>query len=229
VRTALLLTGGPPGHPFAATAGLLADLLAFEAIRATIVDDPGEAFDRLAAKPVDLFVVNALRWRMIADRYAADRATWATTTPPRAASAVRAHLARGGGILAVHTACICFDDWPGWGEVLGGSWDWERSSHSPVGPADVVVRADRHPIVAELDDFEVVDEVYGFLHHPEPVTALAAAGHGGAMHPIVWTVDHGPGRVVVDTLGHDERSFAARVHREIVRRGARWAVGEDLA
>jgi type 1 glutamine amidotransferase len=166
---------------------------------------------------------------MLPERYAHQRDEWAIDTPAHAPAALAAHLGRGGGVLAMHTACICFDDWPGWGDTLGGAWDWERSSHPPAGVVDVQVHADAHPIVAGLHDFDVHDEVYGFLRHPRPVVPLVTGAHGGAVHPLVWTAEHGTARVVVDTLGHSERSYAVDQHREIVRRAARWAAGEELA
>ena len=48
--------------------------------------------------------------------------------------------AAGRPILALHTGVICFDDWPGWGELLGGRWDWNRSSHPPLGRVGVCTR-----------------------------------------------------------------------------------------
>src|SRR5262245_21790174 len=110
---ALLLSGGV-GHDFAATSAIVAGILDVAGIRTAIVHDPGDAFACLEARRPRLFVVNALRWRMRADRYAPQRDEWATLTPPGADAALATHLAGGGGVLALHTACICFDDWPAW-------------------------------------------------------------------------------------------------------------------
>ncbi|HEX9259135.1 MAG TPA: ThuA domain-containing protein [Acidimicrobiales bacterium] len=228
MKRALLLSGGP-GHDSAATSTILADLLAVEGVRAAVVTDPTEVFDRLAADEPDLLVVNARRWHELRDHHSHQQDEWAATTPPTAAPSVAGHLSRGGGILCVHTGFMCFDDWPGWGELLGGAWDWDRSSHAAAGPIDVVVHADRHPIVHGLNDFETHDEVYGFLHHPTPVEALASSGHGGSMHPVLWAHERERGRVVVDTLGHDPRSYEARQHRDIIRRSIRWTSRVALA
>ena len=127
----------------------------------------------------------------------------------------------------MHGASICFDDWPGWRDVLGGVWDWERSSHPPIGDAPVRVSMTgvAHPIVDGLRDFDVVDEVYGFLDTVPDVKGLATSTHSGAAHPLVWAREVEGGRVVYDALGHDERSYEVPEHRALIQRAARWAVG----
>jgi type 1 glutamine amidotransferase len=223
---AVLLSGGV-GHDFAATSAMLAEILDDAGVTTEIVDEPTEAFARLAERGPELLVVNALRWRMLAERYAAQRDEWATLTPPVADAALATHLARGGGVLAVHTACICFDDWSGWSAALGGVWDWDRSLHPPAGAIDVIVHSDRHPIVSGVSDFRTVDEAYGFLQFTAPIEPLASSSHGGVMHPLLWARAYGGGRVVVDTLGHSVAAYDAPEHAEIVRRAARWLIGGD--
>ena len=72
VTRALVLTGGV-GHDFEATTGALRALLEADGISTEVSDDPAGAFEALAGDHWDLFVVNALRWRMLAERYAALR------------------------------------------------------------------------------------------------------------------------------------------------------------
>ena len=164
-----MLTGGV-GHDFEGTTGALCALLAAEGITSKVSDDPAQAFDALARDHWDLFVVNALRWRMLAERYAPLRDAWAITTPPNADAALAAHLAHGGGVLATHTGIICFDDWAGWAAALGAGWDWEddRSFHPLLGPVDIRV--------AGGGTMPLVDEVYGFL-------ALAGVGRRAGHRP----------------------------------------------
>src|SRR5207247_2572686 len=131
-----------------------------------------------------------------------------------------------GGILALHGASISFDDWPEWRELIGGVWRWDRSSHPPLGIATIAVRDRAHPLVAGIEDFEIVDEIYGFLDYEPDVEPLMTSAHGGTDHPLLWVREVGSGRVVYDALGHDERSFATPEHREVIRRAALWATGK---
>lgn len=223
---ARILSGGV-GHPFAATSAQVARLLASVDIEADVTDDLVAGALALRDDPVDLLVVNALRWRMQAERYAHLRDKWAFTLPDEAREAILVHVGGGRGLLALHTAAICFDDWSDWGRLIGGAWNWERSSHPPLDEVTVTVATDRHPIVAGVRDFDVVDEVYGFLDREPDVVDLAHSPHGGRDHPLLWVRRVEGARVVYDALGHDERSFDHPTHRRIVRRAALWAVGAD--
>jgi len=42
-------------------------------------------------------------------------------------------LAHGRGLLALHCATICFDDWPEYRRILGAYWEWGVSGHAPTG------------------------------------------------------------------------------------------------
>lgn len=170
----------------------------------------------------DLLVVNALRWRMQADRYAHLRDDWAFELSAQGRDAIERHVAAGRGVLAVHTAAICFDDWSRWSAIVGAGWNWERSSHPPVGVAAIAVDTGAHPIVHGVDDFTITDEIYGFMDVQPDVRALATSPHGGAEHPLLWAREVAGARVVYDALGHDERSYAHDTHRTILRRAGAW-------
>ena len=221
----LLLTGGPSSHDFPATAKALAGILGDAGIDSDVTDDIEGGLAALAGGAYGLVTVNALRWRMAGDKYTAERPRWGFSLSASGREALTGHLAGGGSLLAVHTAAICFDDWPQWGDVVGAAWVWGESRHPALGPVHVSVGGDdAHPIVAGLGDFDVVDEVYAFMDVRPDVTPLATAVHDGVAHPLLWARPFGAGRVVYDALGHDERSLAQPVHRTILRRAARWLV-----
>lgn len=217
----LLLSGGF-SHPFHETTPALAAVLASEGVRSTITEDLEGGIASLASGRFRMVTVNVLRWRMEAERYAEKRAEWAYSLPEGARAGLRDFVAGGGALLAIHTAAVSFDDWPGWREMVGGAWDWGRSAHPPLGPMRVSVPPSDHPIVAGLGDFEVVDEAYGFLDLMPDVVPLAVSPHGGVDHPMLWARPFGRGRVVYDALGHDARSYAHPTHAELLRRAARW-------
>lgn len=222
---ALVLTGGPPGHPYDVTAGYLCDVLAEAGYKALVTTDVEACLATLDG--CDLLAVNALRWRMLDDRYAALRDEHAFSGPSESGREnVTAFLGRGGAVLACHTAPICFDGWPGWGDVVGASWQWGASSHPPLGPATVEVRSDAHPVVAGVEpEFEVVDEIYGHMDVRPDVEPLAWGTAGDGCHPVLWARNVGGGRVVYDALGHDERSFAVPAHARILHQAVSWLGG----
>jgi len=226
----LILSGGV-NHPFVETSAALASVLAEVGIDSEVTTDVGAAMAGLSAHSPALVTFNALRWRMLPERYSPMRSEWAFELSAAARAGLLAHLRRGGGLLAIHTAAICFDDWPEWGRILGGSWDWDRSCHPPLGAARVRVgRPD--PLTKGLADFDTVDEIYGFLALEPDVEGLLVGSHGGAEHPLAWRRRYGGARVACDLLGHDLRAYEPKSHRELIRRAASWAatgvlVGSD--
>lgn len=225
---ARVLSGGV-AHDFPATSARLVELLAELDIDAEVREDVLCALDDL--DQVDLLVVNMLRWRMASGRYA-DRATeFGISVPPALQHRVEEWVHAGrGGLLALHAASICFDDWAGWRDLVGARWDWNTSRHPPLGPVEVKVHPDRHPVVAGLPTrFEIHDEVYGFLDQPAGIRPLATAPHTGREHPLLWALDRGAGRVVHDTLGHHVASYEVDAHRRIVQRSALWLLGRSDA
>ncbi len=225
--SAVLVSGGV-AHDFPATSAELARVLGEAGFVPTVTEDVEGALTGLAApgsgaRP--LVVLNLLRWTMQVERYAHLRDQWSISLSPQARAGLAGHVAAGGGLLAMHGASICFDDWPQWRDLLGAAWRWDVSSHPPLdGPVDVRL-VDAHPIVAGLTDFRIVDEVYGFLDRADDVAGLLFSPHGGADHPLLWARRVGAGRVVYDALGHHVASYGVPEHREIVRRAARWAAG----
>ena len=219
----LLVTGGPY-HPFDTTAPTLASLLRDEGIEPVVSGDVDGALRSLAE--FDLLALYLLRWRMRGAMFDADRDRWAGSLSDEGREAILDHLGRGRGVLAMHTAAVCFDDWPEWADILGAVWDWERSSHPPPRPSPIHV-VGPHPIVDGLDDFEVVDEIYSFLDD-RGVTPLLTSPRRGVEQPVLWAHSAGGGRVVYDALGHDDRSLAHPIHATVIRRAARWALGGDV-
>lgn len=225
----LVLRGGP-GHDFDATTAEVIGLLDAVGVESIVVDEPDEAFAALASAaagshpPIDLFTVLALRWQMRASKYDADRVQWAYTLAPRDGAVVESFVRAGGGLLALHTAVICFDADPNWHAVCGGSWNWDRSSHPPLGPTRVEVTAAgrHHPITAAITDFDVVDEVYLDLDFVDDVEPLLVASVDGEPRAVCWARTLGAGRVVTDLLGHDAASLRHATHREVLTRAVGW-------
>ncbi|CAO3439495.1 ThuA domain-containing protein [Azospirillum doebereinerae] len=222
----LILTGGI-GHPFADAAPALDGVLSGAGVVSTVTDDIEGGLEALEGGGFDLVTVYALRWRMLGnEKYAPHRDAWAFSL----SAAGRRRLARfvtdGGGMLGLHTALICFDDWPEWKELLGGAWVWGRSAHPPRGPVTLRPTAIPHPLTEGLPAFTVNDEAYGNFDLAAGVEPLATVeAEDGVAWPALWARHVGRGRAVADTLGHDRQTVEHPVHRRILTRAALWAAG----
>jgi hypothetical protein len=223
----LLLSGGV-GHDFPGTSAALAALLAQEGIHSDVTEDIERGIARIAQ--YDMVTVNALRWRMLKDKYAGQRAAWAFEISPAAQTALASFVKGGAPLLALHTASICFDNWPGWKDLLGGAWVWDRSWHPPLGPVRAMpVGSD--PIVEGLPDFDVEDEVYSDQSLKIGVEVLMSAvpEPDKPAQPLAWKHSYGSGRVFYSGLGHAVASVEQPTHAEMLRRAARWLTGELAA
>ncbi len=223
----LILSGGIR-HDFADNAAALAGQLAMDGFDSDIETDIEAGLARLEGGGYALLTVMALRWRMEGDpKYAPHREEWAFSLSPEGRARLGGFVRGGGGLFGLHTACLCFDDWAEWRDILGGVWVWGRSWHPPLGPVSVARPAEDHPLTAGLAGFDIVDEVYSGLSLADGVRLLleARAGEGGPAEPVLWTHRYGRGRVVFDALGHNRASIEHETHAEIVRRAAFWAAG----
>ncbi len=211
---ALLLSGGP--HPFADTTPVVSGLLTEAGYEVEVVDTPDAAAEVLLANPPELWVCNTLRWRMLAAKYDELRSEFAYSTTAAVRAAFDSYVRGGGRLLALHGAPICFDDWPGWGDLVGARWDWERASHPPLGDMEVRVVCD-HPITDGVDRFSIRDEAYGHMQMAADLEPLVVSSWGGQDHPMLWIRRVDQGVVVTSTLGHGLESFQHPSHARLLR------------
>lgn len=89
-----------------------------------------------------------------------------------------------------------------------------------------------HPITQGLNGFDMESEQY-YLHVDPSNTVLATTtfdGSGlpwidGTVMPVAWVRRYGAGRIFYSSLGHDPREFEQPEVAALHRRGLRWAAG----
>ncbi len=217
----LILSGGV-AHDFAATSPMLAAILEAAGFETRIVEEPA-AVTALDAEDYDLLTLNCVWWTC--DQTPEWRDPWSRTLPDDARRAVLSHLGRAGGLLALHAATICFDDWPEFARVLGARWEWGRSSHAPCQEHAMWIGPAAHPITEGLSDFAIVDELYTHPVLVQPVEPLITAEWDGTRHPILWARLHGAARICYNALGHGPEAFEHPTNRTLLRRAALWCTG----
>lgn len=226
----LILTGGI-FHPFDSAAPALGDILEEQGISSEITEDIEGGLNDLAEGKFDMLTVYALRWRMLDNpKYDEFRDQWAYSPSPQARQTIVEHVAGGGGLLGMHTAAICFDDWPEWGDILGATWVWGTSGHPPYGAATTRLDQSSHSLVDGLEGFSLDDEVYSDMvmaADVEPIMSATADAENPTWQPILWQRHWNGGRVGVDLLGHDAAALRHPVHEQILARTARWVAGID--
>jgi len=181
-------------------------------------------------------------------------------------SAVLAEMLRGGGrLLGLHATNSAIDA-PAPGEprlfrtpdampeftaLLGNRF----LAHPKIGPFLIEPVAAGHPLVAGVEAFETVDEIYVSERSADLTVLLDVAytgpcpgfeiDHGSGRHPVLFTRPEGLGSVTYLTLGHcrgrfdvrdqgiadlgvlDRIAWESAEFREILRRCVSWAVHGD--
>ena len=218
---AIILSGGP-AHDYPATSRMLAEILG-EAQTACEVTERFDALEDGSARGLDLLVLNCARWTC--SQTPDWREQWAFHLSEEARRGIVGHLAAGRGILALHCATICFDDWPLWREILGAWWDWGHSGHAPYQEHPMRITEPRSPITEGLDDFDVMDELYTRPRTRDSLEPLMVAEWEGQDHPMLWTRRWGAGRICYLAPGHGVETFANLRYRALLQRCALWAAG----
>ncbi len=232
-----VLIAGGIYHEFEQTSALLAARCAALNLRTQVFLDPETALQALAQSgKCRLLTVNALRFSMTQnEKYAPFRAQWAFNLSLSGRETLTDFVRRGGALLGLHTASICFDSWAGWGSILGAQWVWGQSFHPPTGMVQVESIEPRGTLTQDVPPFQVFDEVYHGLRLDAQARPILRARTvpDGDYQPVMWTHRFGKGRVVYDALGHGVESINEPTHRKILDRAVAWlvqpnAVGQEV-
>ncbi len=212
--TAVIASGGgrysDPHHAFAVTSARIAETLTDDGWTVTVFGEPESALAALDG--ADLLVMNA------------GPGGGEGEIAPDAASGLASALARGIGVLSIHSSLHTLGDVPLWRETIGGAWVEGSSWHPDISDADVRIVDREHPIAATADDFTLFDERYTDLVIDDPgIRVLAVHELDRVRHPLLWVREAAASRVAVSALGHDERSYESQEHRMLLARAARWA------
>jgi type 1 glutamine amidotransferase len=223
-RRIVFHTGGPAFHPVDQQAAQIAGWLG-DGYECQVADGLA-AFDLLDG--CDLFVVMGLHWTGMGEAWAGSLPYYPLTAKQQ--GAFERYVASGRPLIAHHGAIASYDDWPRFGELLGFTWVWGVTTHSPLGEHTVEVLPTGHPIVAGVEAYTLFDELY---YDVKVTPGLAMSVHAeatwdGQPRPMIVTASGGrvagAGRTVYLANGHDLRAFACPALAQIWRNAVRWAL-----
>jgi type 1 glutamine amidotransferase len=118
------------------------------------------------------------------------------------------------------------------GKVVRDEAKGSGGHHGPQHPFQVIVRDGEHPVTKGMPKewMHVNDELYDLLRGPgENMHILATAyadkakGGSGRHEPMIFTIDHGKGRVFHTPMGHGNDSQECVGFITTLQRGAEWA------
>jgi uncharacterized protein len=132
-----------------------------------------------------------------------------------ALAALDSFVAKGGGILAIHSATASFKETMHYFEILGGRF----IGHGAI--ENIEIKHRRSEIFGQIGNLVVRDELY--LHDLQPGIAVHfTAKHAGQDVPVVWTYRYGKGKVCYAVPGHTTATMRNPIYQQILQRGLSW-------
>lgn len=148
---------------------------------------------------------------------------------PRQWKNLKEYVYKGGGFLAIHCASWCFQNEPGYDQLVGGRFD-----HHKTGVFSAKIVKPDHQAIVGVPSFEAWDETYVHINHnPKNRTVLQVREIADPndnikrAEPWTWVRTEGKGRVFYTASGHDERVWSQSAFHELLKAGILWVVGDD--
>lgn len=130
-------------------------------------------------------------------------------------------------VLGLHsaTAALKKDDLhkASYTDLIGADF----GKHPPIHTFPVTIVNPNHPIVKNIGDFEIYDEMYFYKEQADKSTVLIEAEHKGIKTPIAWTRTYGKGNVFYTSLGHSVGAATNKYFQQLVLNALIWLVKEN--
>ena len=135
-------------------------------------------------------------------------------------------LARGGGVVLLHSATIAEKDPKAMADHLGLCYaPMIKFRHGPLDLKAAPGQAE-HPVLRGFGTVHHVDESYWPHVEAGQVQMLATTPEEGQERPMAWAGQRGGGRIFGTLLGHYTWTFDDPMGRLLILRGMAWAAGQ---
>ncbi len=142
---------------------------------------------------------------------------------------LKSFVEAGGGFVPIHCASWCFQNEPGFDQLVGG-----RFAHHRAGEFQVETVQPEHPAVEGVPELKAWDETYVHKNHNEQdrVVLQVRPVQGpddniAEPEPWTWVRTQGKGRIFYTASGHDERVWSRGEFHQLLKQGILWTIGED--
>lgn len=144
-------------------------------------------------------------------------------------------IKEGKGLLVLHHALGSYQSWPDYAQIVGGKYlfaqqeidgkVWPPSTFHEGVTFTVEIADKEHPITKGLQDFSIVDEVYGGFWVSPEAHALLKVHHPQSGEVVGWTKEYGKARVAYLAGGHGRSAYENANYRTLVQRALLWVGG----
>jgi len=146
-------------------------------------------------------------------------------------SSIYLNLARRGmPMLFLHHAICTFQQWEGYGELVGGKYvvkgfekdPSELSNYRHDLDLQIEVLDWQHPVTRSIEDFTIHDEGYSNLRIREGVIPLLGTDHPDCSDLVGWVNRFDRSNVVYLIFGHDQQAYVNPSFRQLLNNSLGW-------
>ncbi len=137
-------------------------------------------------------------------------------------------IAEGKGLVFLHHSLASYQDWNDFKTIVGGKY--HEAKNTPASSTyqhdvtfSVKIKSPLHPITKGIQDFEILDEVYGNTEVLPEVTPLLTTEHPSSSRIIGWTHQRENSRIVYIQPGHDKNAYFKPEFQQLIKQAIRYA------
>jgi type 1 glutamine amidotransferase len=140
-------------------------------------------------------------------------------------------LKLGKGMVFLHHSQCSYQDWEGYKSIVGGKYHEEKntpqtSTYQHDVTFTVKIADPKHPVTKGIQDFEILDEVYGNTEVLPSVTPLLTTYHPQSSKTIGWTHKVEKSRIVYIQPGHDKNGYFNPNYQKLLQQAIRYVAAK---
>jgi uncharacterized protein len=141
-------------------------------------------------------------------------------------------LKKGTSMIFLHHALVSYQKWPEFIKMVGGQYhtrpvvvngDTLKASYEHDVNIPVKVEDKKHPVTRGINDFEILDEVYGGAEILPQVKPLLSTTHPKSMRYLAWINHYGNSDVIYIQLGHGPSGYSNPNYRKLIQQAIEWS------
>ncbi len=129
-------------------------------------------------------------------------------------------------MIFLHHSLVSYQNWPEFVDIVGGRYHTEDTTKASYYKHDekinVTIESPSHPVVRDLSDFTLIDEVYGNCEIASSVMPLLSTDHPRSMPLLGWINRYLGHDIIYLQSGHGPSAFESISFRKILEQSIRW-------
>ena len=141
-------------------------------------------------------------------------------------------IEKGKAMIFLHHALVSYQNWGEFVKIVGGKYhtlpavikgDTVKSNYEHDVIMPVKVEDKQHPVTMGINDFEILDEVYGDTEILPTVKPLLSTTQTKSMRYLAWINHYGNSDVLYIQLGHGPSAYSDANYRKLLQQAIEWS------